>query len=144
MIDVDDIPDLIGYTDNHYAVEAPYRGKKDGTAVNGIKIEQGEGDFEICFDPRVVGGLQSYSELGLVDSNGNGDACTVYDLFPDFCGGTPPPKTPSPVTPAPITPAPITPSPITPQPTTPSPVTAGNQFIIYRIMCRYIMLLMSI
>ena len=124
-IDIDDIPGLVGRTDNDYLVTAGYRGKSDGTSVNGIKIDKSSGSFRICFDPTKVGGTQSYSQLGLVDSYGNGESCTVYNLFPDFCGGEETTTTSTTTTTTTTTPEPTTPS-----PTTPSPTTAGNIHII--------------
>ena len=76
--------------------------------VNGIKIGQSVDSYEtyeICFDKNQVGGVQAYGEIGLVDSNGQGDKCYVKDVLPDFCGGSTPEPTPR----------------NTPQPTTYSP-----------------------
>ena len=115
-------------------VRVPYKGKKDGTYVNGIQINQPCGDtdemFEICFDKNQVGGTQSQGTIGLVDSYGNGAACVVQDTLPDFCGGVTPEPTKRPTN-RPTTPKPTnkpTKRPTTPEPTprpTPYPTTAS-------------------
>ena len=81
-------------------ITVPYTGRRDGTSVNGIRINQpcGEQDeeYEICFDKSQVGGVQAIGTIGLRDDNGQGDSCQVRDTLPDFCGGVTPDPTPRP------------------------------------------------
>ena len=54
-------------------VRVPYKGKRDGTYVNGIQINQpcSETDqvFEICFDEKQVGRTEQRGTIGLRDAN---------------------------------------------------------------------------
>ena len=84
--------DIIYSADDESAVTAPYM-ESDGTGTSGVRITQKisqSGEFTICFDDTEVMGTQNKGLIGLRDSSGMTDACTVYATVPDFCGAAGP------------------------------------------------------
>ena len=84
--------DIVTSADDINAVFAPF--SEYGSETSGVKISQTCNDdpesFTICFDESQVSGTQDQGLIGLRDSNGVNDACTVEATVPDFCGGIQP------------------------------------------------------